>query len=107
MNGFFIHSYFSEDQEEAAEFLQLQDQEANVEPCITEIIRNHRRIKLQTTEIHCQVTYVNISLQRISKQKLSLRVMVCTVRMLFNLVFVGRELRLNEILKVENHLSRT
>ena len=33
---FFIHSYFSEDQEEAAEFLQLQDQEANVEPCITQ-----------------------------------------------------------------------
>ena len=78
---FFIYSYFSEDQEEAAEFLQLQGQEANVEPCITEIIRNHRRIKLQTTEIHCLVTYVNISLQRISKQKLSLRVMVCTVCM--------------------------
>lgn len=36
MNGFLIHSYFSEDQEEAAEFLQLQGQEANVEPCITQ-----------------------------------------------------------------------
>lgn len=33
---FLIHSYFSEDQEEAAEFLQLQGQEANVEPCITQ-----------------------------------------------------------------------
>lgn len=36
MNSFLIHSYFSEDQEEAAEFLQLQGQEANVEPCITQ-----------------------------------------------------------------------